>query len=90
MLVGDPSETRTPDHEQTSWASRILVPEMWGAVAIGVMWLAVLFVGVFGPNIVTHNASGSYGSWPVVVVVAFFAFLGTVPVAKWAFRSRRD
>ena len=90
MLVVDPPEVRTPDPEQMSRVSRVLVPEMWGAVAISVIWLAVLFVGVFGPDIVTHSESGAYGNWPVVVVVAFFAFLATVPVAKWAFRSRRE
>jgi hypothetical protein len=62
---------------------------MWGAVAIAIMWLAVLFVGVFGPSIVWSNSSGN-GDVPVVVIVSFFALLGTVPVARWAFRSRRD
>jgi hypothetical protein len=62
---------------------------MWGAAAIAIMWLAVLFVGVFGPSIVSNSSSG-YTNVPVVVVVAFFALLGTVPVAKRAFRSRRD
>ena len=91
MLLEDSPETRTPDHEErSSWVSRVLVPQMWGAVTISVMWLAVLFVGVFGPNIVTHDVSGSSGTWPVVIFVALFAFLATVPVAKWAFRSRRD
>ena len=30
------------------WASRVLVPEMWATVAIVAMWMAVLFVGVYG------------------------------------------
>lgn len=51
MLTEHPTETWTPESERTPWASKILVPEMWGAVAIGMMWLAVLFVGVYGPNI---------------------------------------
>jgi hypothetical protein len=50
-------------------------------------WLAVLFIGVFGPSMIFNNSSG-YTKLPVVVVVAFFAVLGTIPVAKWAFRSR--
>jgi hypothetical protein len=52
------------------------------------IWLAVLFVGVFGSNdIVVHDVSGSSSSWPaVVVVVAFFGFLGTVRIARRAFR----
>jgi hypothetical protein len=64
---------------------------MWGTVAIAIMWLAVLFVGVFGSNnILVHDSSGSSSSWPVVVVVALFALLGTVPVARRAFRRSRD
>jgi len=89
MLTEHPPEIGTPTSERTSWASRILVPEMWGTVAIALMWLAVLFVGVFGPNIVVNNSSG-YTNMPTVVVVAFFALLGTASVARRAFRSRRD
>ena len=90
MLTEHPPEICTPASEQASWASKILVPEMWGTVAIATMWLAVLLVGVFGSNIVLNDSSGSSSSWPVVVVVAFFALLGTVPVARRAFRQRRD
>jgi hypothetical protein len=90
MLTEHPPEIGTPAPEQASRASKILVPEMWGTVAIATMWLAVLFVGVFGSNIVVNDSSGSSSSWPVVVVVAFFALLGTVPVARRAFRQRRD
>ena len=53
----------------------ILVPEMWATLAIVVIWLAVLFDAVFGPNIVTHDVSGSGASIPSAIVVAFFAFL---------------
>jgi hypothetical protein len=54
----NPQPDRTPTWERTPWASRILVPDMWGAVAIAVLWLAVLSVGVFSPNIVVNNSSG--------------------------------
>ena len=89
MPTEHPHEIRTPIAERTPWASRILVPEMWGGAAIAVMWLAVLFVGVFGPSIVWSNLLGN-GDVPVVVMVSFIALLDTVPVARWAFRSRRD
>lgn len=85
MLTESPPGASLPSSEKASLASKVLVPEMWGAVAISVIWLAVLFVGIFGPNIVTNSSSG-YSTWPVVVVVAFFAFLATVPVARRAFR----
>ena len=91
MLTEHPPEIGSPASERASWTSKILVPEMWGTVAIAIMWLAVLFVGVFGSNVIlVHDSSGSSSSWPVVVVVAFFALLGTVPVARRAFDERRD
>ena len=90
MLTQHPSEIDTPAPEQASWASKVLVPEMWGTVAIATMWLAVLFVGVFGSNIVFHDSSGSSSTWPVVTLVALFALLGTVPVARRVFRQPRD
>jgi hypothetical protein len=90
MLTEHPPEIGTPASERASWRSKILVPEMWGTVAIATMWFAVLFVGVYGSNIVIHDVSGSSSSWPVVVVVALFALLGTVPVARRAFGRRHD
>lgn len=91
MLTEHAPEIGSPASERASWTSKVLVREMWGTVAIAIMWLAVLFVGVFGSNvIILHDVSGSSSSWPVVVVVAFFALLGTVPVARRAFDQRRD
>jgi hypothetical protein len=89
-LTEHPPEIVAPASEPDRWTSKVFVPEMWGTVAIATMWLAVLFVGVFGSNIVLHDSSGSSSSWPVVVLVALFAVLGTVPVARRAFRQRRD
>jgi len=54
-------------------------------LAIISMWLAVLFVGVFGGNVVKTDPGGSASSWPVVVVIAVVALLGTVGVGRRAF-----
>ena len=59
--------------------------ELWGGVAIISMWLAVLFVGIFGGNIVKSTPGGESSSWPVVVVVAVVALIGTVVVGRRAF-----
>jgi hypothetical protein len=59
--------------------------ELWGGLAIISMWLAVLFVGVFGGNVVSGSPGGSSSSWPVVAVVAVVALLGTVGVERRAF-----
>jgi hypothetical protein len=59
--------------------------ELWGGVAIISMWLAVLFVGIFGGNVVNSSAGGSSSSWPVVAVVAVVALIGTIVVGRLAF-----
>ena len=71
-----------------SWVSRVLVPEMWGAVAIVAMWTAVLFVGVYGGDMTFHGADTSWSTLPSGVAVALFAAIGTVSVAKRVFGRR--
>ena len=66
--------------------SRVLpylrITEMWAGVSISVMWLAVLFDSVFGPDIVSSSADGSSTTLPSGVAVALFALLATMSVAK--------
>jgi hypothetical protein len=79
--------------EKQGWSVRLLVPEMWACLAIVVMWLAVLFDAIFGPDIVstdeTAGVVGSSTTVPSAVVVALFAFLGTWVVAKHGFGHDR-
>jgi uncharacterized RDD family membrane protein YckC len=70
-------------------AARLLVPAFWGAVSIVAMWLAVLFDGVFGGDMVFSNPGSGPTVIPSAVAVALFAFVGTAAVAKRAF-ARRD
>ena len=79
----------SPGAEGRRWFSRVLVPEMWASLAIAVMWLAVLFDALFGPDIVINNASGMT-SVPSSIVVAFFAYLGTRIVARYGLRRSGD
>jgi hypothetical protein len=65
-----------------------LTSELWASLAISVMWLAVLFDAVFGPNIVSSTPGGTSSSVPSAVAVALFAFLATWAVAHAAFRGR--
>ena len=67
----------------------LLVPAFWGAVSIVAMWLAVLFDGIFGGDMVFSNPSSGPTTIPSAVAVALFAFIGTTVVAKRAF-TRRD
>ena len=70
-------------------AARLLVPAFWGAVSIVAMWLAVLFDGIFGGDMVFSNAASGPTTIPSAVMVALFALLGTTAVARRAF-ARRD
>jgi hypothetical protein len=51
------------------------------------MWLAVLFVGVFGGDIVNHDASGAEQEVPVVAAVALFAMIASVFTGWFGFRG---
>jgi hypothetical protein len=79
-----PSVQSSPD----SRAARILVPEMWATVAIVAMWMAVLFVGVYGGDMTFHAVDSSWSTIPSGVVVALFAAIGTGSVAKRVFGRR--
>ena len=82
-----PARTSSSEgRERRSW---LLNSAFWGGVSIVAMWLAVLFVGVFGSNIQKTNVDGSSSSVPVVVVVAIVALFATIAVAHQAFGSRR-
>jgi hypothetical protein len=77
------SSARTTDRD--GWAARVLVPEMWATLSIVAMWLAVLFVGVFGSDMSFHGVDGSFTVMPSVVGVALFAAIGTGSIAKRVF-----
>jgi hypothetical protein len=69
--------------ERRRW-SQLLVRECWASLAIAVMWLAVLFDALFGPDLVASSATNaSMTSIPSAIVVAFFAYLGTRVVARY-------
>jgi hypothetical protein len=74
-----------------SWSVRLLTPAFWGAVAIVVMWLAVLFTSIYGGDFVSVNASATNSTTiPSGIFVALFACLATVAVARRAFRWDTD
>lgn len=70
-------------------ASRLLVPEFWASLTIVAMWLAVLFIGVFGGNMVFTNPP-KVTSIPTAIVVAIFAAIGTSAVAKRVFGRKGE
>ena len=62
---------------------------IWASVAISSMWIAVLFVGLFGPVLETESAAGDRVNVPVGVVVALCALVATIVVAAIGFREER-
>ena len=81
-------EPSRPVERKRRW-SELLVSEMWTSLAIAIIWLAVLFDAVFGPDIVTTDVAGASSTVPSAVVVALFAFLATWVVAKYGFSQQR-
>jgi hypothetical protein len=77
--------------EKRLWTFQLAASEMWAGLAIIVIWLAVLFDAIFGPDIVNTSAGGDRSAVPSAVAVALFAFLATWPLARYGFRrERRD
>lgn len=83
----DPA-THTPERPQ--WAEFLRIREMWASVAISMMWLAVLFDAVYGPNFVSTSSGGNSTTIPSAIFVALFAFLASASVAKRAFQQRTE
>ena len=81
--------TRLP--ARRSWSLLLSATEMWAAISIVVIWVAVLGSAVWGPNIVDSTPGGNSSTVPSAVAVALFACIATWPVAIWGFgRRKRD
>jgi hypothetical protein len=66
-----------------TWRVVLSLTQMWASFAIAVVWLAVLFTALYGPDILTKSSGGSDSATiPSVVMVALFAFLATWVIAK--------
>ena len=83
------TEAHAPASEAPYWYSRVLVREMWASLAISVMWLAVLFDAIFGPDFVSSSGGGTTRI-PSAIIVALFAYLGTRVVARYGFSGSGD
>ena len=80
------SEAPDATTESRGGRTRSVVPEMWTSLAIGVIWLVVLFDALFGPDIVSSSA-GSFSRIPSAIVLGLFAWLATWVVARHGFRG---
>jgi len=75
-----------PVRARRGWPMWTAAKPLWAGLSIISMWLAVLFVGVFGGNIVSTGATTS-SSVPVVVVVAGVALIASVMIGRRAFTA---
>ncbi len=86
-LSHDSSDDRPRRERRTS---RLVVSETWTALTISVIWVVVLLDALFGPDIVTNTAGATSTTIPSAVVVAFFAYLATLVVARHGFGDGRS
>ena len=69
------------------WVELLKLTPIWASLAISMMWLAVIFAAVFGPDMVSSSSGGSTTTIPSAAIVALFAFLGSGAVAKYGLRE---
>jgi len=82
-----PLQPARPPRVSSSW---LHARELWAGLSIITMWLAVLFVGLFGGNIVSINTGGSSTTVPVVVALLPFVLPATISVGRRGFRDPSD
>ena len=63
--------------------------DVWASLAIGVIWLAVIFASVFGSDLHGNGNDGTSTVIPSGVIVALFALVATIFVAKYGFSERK-
>ena len=90
-MTSVPHEPVAYPGESLKWAEFLKIRELWASLAITMMWLAVVFGAVYGPNFVSSNGSGTQTTTiPSGIFIALFAFLASASVSKYAFRHDKQ
>ena len=63
---------------------------LWAGLSIITMWLAVLFVGVFGGDFVSSSTANGVTKIPVVIFLLPFVLPATIVVGRRGFISASD
>ncbi len=87
MAAETSSEQPTEASRDASSRSWLYARALWAGLSIIIMWLAVLFVGVFGGDFVSISATGGSTRFPVVVFLLPFVLPATIAVARRGFTA---
>jgi len=64
--------------------------DVWVSLSIGVIWLAVILVSLFGPDFHGNGNDGTSTVIPSGIIVGIFALFATMSVAKHGFGKRKS
>jgi hypothetical protein len=76
-----------PASARFDWARR---KQVWASLAIVTMWIAVLFDGIYGGDFVSTSSGGNTTTIPSAILVALFACIASIRVARYGFRDERS
>ena len=83
-MAVEPASEHPAAESHDSW---LHARALWAGLSIIIMWLAVLFVGVFGGDFVSSSSTNGLTKFPVVVFLLPFVLPATIVVARRGFTS---
>jgi hypothetical protein len=87
MAVEPSPEHPAVEPRHASSRSWLYCRSLWAGLSIIIMWLAVLFVGIFGGDFVSSSSANGFTKIPVVVFLLPFVLPATIAVARRGFAS---
>jgi hypothetical protein len=89
-MSSEPESSLYPAESRGASPSWLHARALWAGLSIITMWLAVLFVGIFGGDFVSSSSSNGLTQFPVVVFLLPFVLSATIVVGRRGFTSARD
>jgi hypothetical protein len=88
-MSSEPESSLYPAGPRRASPSWLHARALWAGLSIITMWLAVLFVGIFGGDFVSSSGNG-LTKFPVVVFLLPFVLPATIVAGRRGFTSARD